>query len=189
MTWALRNPPLTNPRPPNPRLGRVPRRARSCPEPARRAYRERDLSHSRKTVTGVAARRSRSPGLFHRAEGITLHRNDVDRFGFVGVHADGKTEIAGQVATHFGPGISPIVAAHNVPVVLHEQHVGVGRMHGEAMDAMARLTFRLRHKIRMKSTVHRLPGFSAIQRAEGSCCGFSDEHPDRIAKVRGAIPA
>ena len=67
---------------------------------------------------------------------VALDRNDVDRFGFVCMHVNRKSEIAGQVAAHLAPGIAGVVTPHYVPVFLHEQRVRSRRMHRDAVNAM-----------------------------------------------------
>ena len=105
--------------------------------------------------------------------GIALHRDDIDRFGFVGVHTDRESEIAGQVAAHIAPGISPVVAAHDVPVALHEQQVRSDWMHREPMDAVTHLGIGFRHVVGMQAPVDRLPGTAAVQGTEGTGHGNS----------------
>jgi hypothetical protein len=39
------------------------------------------------------------------------------------VHIDHEAEIGRQIAAHFMPGIAGIIAAHHVPMLLHEEHV------------------------------------------------------------------
>ena len=71
--------------------------------------------------------------------GVALDGHDVDGFGLVRVDVDGEAEVGGQVAADFVPGVAGIVAAHDVPVLLHEEHVGARRVHGDAVNAVADL--------------------------------------------------
>ena len=48
-----------------------------------------------------------------------------------------EPEIGGQVAADFVPGIAGIVAAHHVPVLLHEQHARARGVHGDVVNAVA----------------------------------------------------
>ena len=54
---------------------------------------------------------------------VALDRHDVDRLRLVRVHVDREAEIGRQVAADFVPRVAGVVAAHHVPVLLHEQHV------------------------------------------------------------------
>ena len=65
--------------------------------------------------------------------------HDVDRLRLVGVHVDREAEVGRQVAADLVPRVAGVVAAHHVPVLLHEQHVGPRRVHGDAVDAVADL--------------------------------------------------
>ena len=68
---------------------------------------------------------------------IAFDWHDEYCFRLVGVNIDRKTEIGRQIAADFVPDIAGIVAAHHVPVFLHEQHVGSAGMKGDAVDAVA----------------------------------------------------
>src|SRR5437660_1286872 len=68
---------------------------------------------------------------------IALDGHDVDGFRFVGVDVDHETEVGRQIATDFFPGITRVVAAHHVPVFLHEEDVRIRGMHGNVMNAVA----------------------------------------------------
>ena len=70
---------------------------------------------------------------------IALDRHDVDGLRLVRVDVDHETEIGGQVAADLVPRIAGIVAAHHVPMLLHEQHVGARAVHGDAVNAVADL--------------------------------------------------
>src|SRR5207342_2412831 len=70
---------------------------------------------------------------------VALDGHDVDGFRLVRVDVDDKAEVRGQVAADFVPVVAGIVAAHDVPVLLHEEHAGARRIHGDAVHAMANL--------------------------------------------------
>src|SRR5467141_2310890 len=53
---------------------------------------------------------------------VALYRHDLDCFRFVRVDVDYETEVSRQVAADFFPGVAGIVAAHHVPMLLHEKH-------------------------------------------------------------------
>ena len=50
-------------------------------------------------------------------------RDDVDRLRLVGVDVDDEPEVGGQVAADLLPRLAGVVAAHDVPVLLHEQRL------------------------------------------------------------------
>ena len=59
------------------------------------------------------------------------------------VDFDREAEIGRQIAADLVPGFAGVVAAHDVPVLLHEQHVRARRVHGDAVDAVADLRVRV----------------------------------------------
>jgi hypothetical protein len=42
----------------------------------------------------------------------------------VRVHVDREAEVGGQIAADLLPAVAGVVAAHNVPMLLHEEYVG-----------------------------------------------------------------
>ena len=70
---------------------------------------------------------------------IALDRHDVDRFRLVRVHVDRKAEVGGQVAADLVPRLAGVVAAHDVPVLLHEQHARTRPVHRDAVNAVTDL--------------------------------------------------
>ncbi len=70
-------------------------------------------------------------------ERVARDRDDVDRFGLVGVDFDREAEVGGQVAADFVPLVAGVVGAHDVPVLLHEEDVWARGVHGDAVDAVA----------------------------------------------------
>ena len=69
--------------------------------------------------------------------GVALDRHDVDRLRLVRVDVDDEAEIGRQIAADLVPVIAGVVAAHHVPVLLHEERVGPRRVHRDAVDAVA----------------------------------------------------
>ena len=78
---------------------------------------------------------------------IALDRHDVDRFRLVRMNVDRESEIGRQIAADLMPRIARVVAAHDVPVFLHEQRVRPRRMHRDAMHAVTDLRVRIRECI------------------------------------------
>jgi hypothetical protein len=65
------------------------------------------------------------------------------------------------------PRLAGIVAAHHIPVLLHEQHAGTRPVHGDAVHAVADLRIRIRQLIRgLQAAVHRLPRLAGVVGAE-----------------------
>ena len=77
-----------------------------------------------------------------------------------------------------------VVAAHDVPVLLHEQHVRPRRVHGQAMHAMADLGVRIGDAFGFQATVHGLPGGAAVFGAERAGGGDGHEDALRLRKTR-----
>ena len=96
----------------------------------------------------------------------------------------GKAEVGGQVAADLVPGVAGVVAAHHIPMLLHEQHVRPRRVHGDAVHAVADLGLRVRDDSRSAGPwligCHVWPPSS---RAEGAGRGDGDEDALGIAGV------
>ncbi len=75
---------------------------------------------------------------------VAFDRHDVNGFWFVGMHGDREAEIARQIAADFVPQIAGVVAAHHIPVLLHEEHIRTGGVHGEVVNAVTNLGGRIR---------------------------------------------
>ena len=114
---------------------------------------------------------------------IALDRNHVDRFRLVRVNVDHEAEIGGQIAADLLPQVAGVVAAHHVPVLLHEEHVRTRRVHGDAVDAVADLGGRVGNILRAQPLVDRLPGLAAVVGAEGAGGGDGDEDALGIAGI------
>ena len=79
----------------------------------------------------------------------------------------GKPKSRRQVAADFVPRIAGVVAAHHVPVLLHEEHVRARRVHGDAMHAVADLGVGIGQLVlRLQPAIDRLPGLAAVVGAE-----------------------
>ncbi len=109
---------------------------------------------------------------------VALDRHHVDRLRLVRVNVNHKSEIRRQIAADFLPGIAGIIAAHHVPMLLHEEHTRALGMHRNVMNAVADLGVRIRNILRSQPAVDRLPGFAAIIGAE--CPGSRDSDEDSL---------
>ena len=80
---------------------------------------------------------------------VALDRDNIDRLRLVRVNIDHKSEIRRQIPADFLPVIAGIIAAHHIPMLLHEQHTRALGMHGNVMDAVADLGVRIRNILRI----------------------------------------
>src|SRR5690606_18718075 len=55
--------------------------------------------------------------------GVAFYGNDIDRFRLMCMDVDDKTKVGGEVAANLAPRFAAVVAAHHVPVFLHEKDV------------------------------------------------------------------
>ena len=115
--------------------------------------------------------------------GVALDGDDVDGLGLVGVNVDGKSEVGGKVAADFLPGVAGVVAAHHVPVLLHEEHAGTRGVHGDVVDAVADLGVVVGDVWGAQAAVDWPPSLPAVVGAKGSCGRDGDEHPLGIAGI------
>src|SRR5438105_2830417 len=97
--------------------------------------------------------------------GVALARHHVDRLGLVRVHVDRKSEVGRQVSADLAPRLAGIVAAHDVPVLLHEQHARAGAVPRDAVHAVTDLGRRVRNLLGAQAAIHRPPRLAAIARA------------------------
>src|SRR5260370_42626262 len=65
---------------------------------------------------------------------VALDGDDVDGLRLVGVHVDHESEVGGQVSADLLPRVAGVVAAHDVPVLLHEEDVWARRVHGYVVN-------------------------------------------------------
>ena len=115
---------------------------------------------------------------------VALDRDDIDCVRLVRVHVDREPEVGRQVSADLVPRLARIVAAHDVPVLLHEQDVGTRRVHRDTVHAVADLRIRVRELIlRLQSAVHRPPRLAGVVGSEHACGRDGDEDPLRIARV------
>src|SRR2546422_764686 len=114
---------------------------------------------------------------------VAFNRDDVDSFRLVGVNLDRESEIGGQVAADLLPRLTSVVTTHDVPVLLHEQHVWTRWVHGNAMNAVTYLRSWIRNVFGFQSPVRGPPGLSRVVGAEHTRSGDSDEHPRGIAGI------
>src|SRR5262249_42270619 len=89
-------------------------------------------------------------------------RGPVDGVRVVGVNVDGETEVRRQVAADLVPRLAGVVAAHDVPVLLHVQHVRPREVHREPVHAVPDLGVGVGYAFGPQATVHRLPRFARV---------------------------
>src|SRR5690606_29771225 len=68
---------------------------------------------------------------------VAQDRHDVDRLRLMGMHGDREAEVRGEVAAHLPPALAGVVAPADVPVLLHEERFGTGRVHRDLVDAVS----------------------------------------------------
>ena len=113
--------------------------------------------------------------------GVALDRHDVDGLGVLGVHVDHEAEVGREVPAHLPPGVAAVVAAHDVPVLLHVQHVGPGRVGGDVVDAVAHLGVGVGDPLRVEAPVDRPPRAAGVVAAEGP--GGGDGGDDAVGAI------
>ncbi len=82
------------------------------------------------------------------------------------MHADRETEVGRQVTADLAPVRAGVIAAHDVPVLLHEQHVRPGRVHGDPVHAVTDLGLGVGDTLGMQSLVDRTPVLARVVAAE-----------------------
>ena len=55
----------------------------------------------------------------------------------MGMNVDDKSEVGGQIPADLRPLIARIIAAHDIPVLLHEQRARTLRVHGDMVHAVS----------------------------------------------------
>src|SRR5436190_17006727 len=98
--------------------------------------------------------------------GVALDGDNVDGLRLVGVHVDHEPEVGGQIPTDLAPRVAGVVRAQDVPVFLHEQHVGPRAVQRDAVHAVADLGVRIGNVLRVQAAVDRLPRLAAVVGAE-----------------------
>ena len=116
--------------------------------------------------------------------GVALDRHDVDRLGLVGVDVDREAEVGRQVAADLAPRVAGVVAAHHVPVLLHEQRRSAATGASRCGGRSGRLRRRDRECLRLEPAVDRLPRRAAVVGAKRAGGGDGDEHPRRRSSDR-----
>src|SRR5207237_2458912 len=81
------------------------------------------------------------------------------------------------------PRLAAGVTPHDVPVLLHEEHVWPGRVHRDAVDAMADLALLVGKLAGAQALVDRAPRLAAVVGAEGSRGRDGDDDALRIVGV------
>src|SRR6478672_4111502 len=114
---------------------------------------------------------------------IALDRYDVNRFRLMRMNVDRKSEIAWQIAADLIPRTARVIAAHYIPMLLHEQRVRARRMHRDPMHAVTDLRVRVRNVLRMQSAIDRLPRFSAVVGAKRAGSRDCDGNSLGIARI------
>ena len=95
-----------------------------------------------------------------------------------------ESEVGGQVAADLVPGIAGVVAAHHVPVLLHEQHARARAVHRDAVNAVADLGIRVGNVLGLQAAVDRLPRLAGVVGAERARGRDGDEDPPRVARIQ-----
>ena len=114
---------------------------------------------------------------------VALDGHDVNGFRFVGMNVDDEAEIGRQIAAHLVPVVAGVVTAQDIPMLLHEQHVGIRRMEGDAMDTMADLGLGIGNVVGLKALVDRLPRLAAVIGAKRAGGRNGHEHTLRIPGI------
>src|SRR5882762_9429392 len=99
---------------------------------------------------------------------VALDGDDVDGLRLVRVNVDHEAEVGGQIAADFLPKVAGVVAAHDVPVLLHEEDVRARRVHGNVVNAVADLGSGVGDVLRAQSLVDGPPGLAAVVGTEGA---------------------
>src|SRR5438477_13017495 len=90
--------------------------------------------------------------------GIALDRDDINCVRLVRMNVDGKSKIAWQVAAHFAPRVAGVIAAHDVPMLLHEEGIATRWEHGNPMNTVHDFRIRVRYVLRLQAEANGTPG-------------------------------
>src|SRR5882672_9332247 len=105
-------------------------------------------------------------------------------FGFViDVHAH-EAEVGRQVAADFLPGVAGVVAAHHIPMFLHEEDVWARGVHRNVMNAVADFGRGFGNVLGVEAFVDRLPRIAAVVGAERTCGRDGNVDPLRIFRIQ-----
>src|SRR5215469_14784050 len=78
------------------------------------------------------------------------------------MHVDREAEVGRQVAADLPPRVAGVVAAHDIPVLLHIQHRRAGRMHRDVVHAVTDLGILVRDTPGAQATVDRPPRLAGV---------------------------
>ena len=115
---------------------------------------------------------------------VAFDGDHVDGLRLVRVYVDHEPEVGGQVSADLVPRVAGVVAAHDVPVLLHKEHVRARAVHGDVVNAVADLGIRVGDVLRMQSLVDGPPGLAAVVGAEGARGRDGDVDPLGIARIQ-----
>ena len=99
------------------------------------------------------------------------------------VDVDREPEVARQVAADLSPRLAGVVAAHDVPVLLHEQHVRTRPVHRDAVNAVADLGRRVGDLLGPEAAVDRPPRLAGVVGPEHARRRDGDEDPPGMARI------
>ncbi len=88
---------------------------------------------------------------------VALDRDHIDGLRLVRVHVDHEPEVGGQVAADLVPRIAGVIAAHDIPMFLHEQRSRTRPVHRNPVHAVADFGRRFRHNLGVQPFVDRPP--------------------------------
>src|SRR6185369_3116690 len=88
-----------------------------------------------------------------------------------------------QVSAYLAPRIARIVTAHDIPMLLHEEHSGSRRMHRYVVHTVSNLRGRIRYVLREESLVDRFPRLASVVGSERARGRDGDEDPLGIARI------
>ena len=95
----------------------------------------------------------------------------------------GKSEVGRQVPADLPPRLAGVVAAHDVPVLLHEQHARARPVHRDAVHAVAHLGRRVGDLLGPEAAVHRPPRLAGVVAPERARRRDGDEDPLGMARI------
>src|ERR1019366_876382 len=113
-------------------------------------------------VSSAAAAEHSQLAIWNKMLRVALDGDYVDGLRLAGVHVDDEPEIGRYIATDFLPRLARVVAAHDVPVILHEEHSRTRRVHCDMVNAVADLGVRVWDVLRTQSAVDRFPRLAAV---------------------------
>src|SRR5262245_37037968 len=96
---------------------------------------------------------------------------------------DRKAKISWQIAADLTPRFAAIVAAHDVPVFLHEQNARPGGVQRNSVHAVANLGGWVGDILRVESAIDRFPGLPTVVGSKTACGRDGDENPIGVAGI------